>query len=121
MCRASRAAFETCGGGLAKDVEVGFALFGRFAVGIAALFGFQHEAMTLVSIDPANALGAVGFLLKHAALEHIVIVGVVGAAALGRIDADQGAQAVDEALRVREFGAAGQRPFCNDGFEFIII
>ena len=37
------------------------------------------------------------------------------------IDADQGAQAVDEALRVREFGAAGQRPFGNEGFEFAAI
>jgi hypothetical protein len=46
---------------------------------------------------------------------------VVGAAALGWIDADQGAEAIDEALRVREFGAAGWRPFGNEGFDLIAI
>jgi len=106
-----RAALEAGGGGLPENVEVGLALFGGLAVGIAALLGLQHEAMTFIGVDPAKAFGAVGFLLEHAALEHIIVMGVVGAAALGRINADQGAQAVHEALRVRKLGATGQRPF----------
>ncbi len=77
--------------------------------------------MALVCVDSSETFSAIGFLLENAALEHIIIVGVVGAAALGRIDADQGAKAVDETLRVRQFRAAGQRPFGNEGFEFVVI
>ena len=45
----------------------------------------------------------------------------VSTAALGRIDADQSTQTIHKALRVREFGAAGQRPFRNEGFDLIVI
>jgi len=40
--------------------------------------------------------------MKHAALEHIVVLAIIGAAAMGRINPYQLAQAVDEALRVRK-------------------
>lgn len=121
MAALGGAALETGGGGLAENVEVGLALFSGLAVGIAALLGLQHEAMALIGVDAAKALCAIGLFLKDAALEHIVVVGVVGAAAFGRIDTDQGAKAVDEILRVRQLRAAGQRPFGNEGFEFIVI
>src|SRR3546814_6667495 len=97
------------------------ALFGGLAVGIAALLGFEDVAVALVGIDPAEAFSAVGFLLEDAALEHIVVVCVIGAAALGRIDADQRAKTVDETLRVRQFGTAGWRPFGTEGFDLIVI
>ena len=94
---------DAWGGGLPENVEVSFALFDRFAVGIGALLGFEDKAVAFIGINPAKALGAVGFFLKHAALEHIVIMAIVGAAALGRIDANQRAKAIHETLRVREF------------------
>ena len=50
--------------------------------------------MAFVGVDPAEALGAVAFVLEYAAFEHVVVVRIVGAAAVGRIDPDQGAQAV---------------------------
>ena len=82
------AALEAGGGGLAENVEIGLALFGSLAVGIAALLSLQHEAVAFVGVDPAKTLGSVGLLLKDAALEHIIVVGIVGATALGWIDSD---------------------------------
>ena len=94
-----------------------------------ASFSFRIRSVALGLDKPicaarsrtVKALGAVGLLLKDAALEHIIIMAIVGAAALGRIDAYQHAKTVDETLRVRKFGAAGQRPFGNEGFEFVAI
>lgn len=106
---------------MTENIKIGLARFGGLAVGIAALLGFENETMAFVGVYAPETFGAVGLLLEHAALEHIIVVAIVGAAALGRIDADQSAKAVHEALRVREFGAAGQRPFGNEGFEFIVI
>ena len=77
------ASLETGGGGLAEDIEVGLALFGGFAVSIRALLGLKHEAVPLVGVDPPKAFGAVGLLLEDAALKHIVVVAIVGAAAFG--------------------------------------
>nr|WP_293846941.1 hypothetical protein [Sphingopyxis sp.] len=96
-------------------------MFGGLAVSVAALLGFENEAVALVGVYPAETFGAVGFLLEHATLEHIIVVGVIGATSLGRIDADQRAKTVDETLRVREFGTAGWRPFGNEGFDLIVI
>lgn len=115
------AALEAGSGSLTKNVEIGLALFGSLAVGIATLFGLQNEAVALVGVNPAKALGAVGFLLKDTALKHIIVVGIVGAAALGLIDADQPAKTVDETLRVRQLGAAGGCPFGNEGFDLSFI
>lgn len=48
-------------------------------------------------------------------------MGVVGAAALWRIDANQRAQAVDETLGVRELGTTRGCPFGNERFDLIFI
>src|SRR3546814_18045503 len=45
---------------------------------------------------------AVAIVLEHAALEYIVILGIVGATAVRRLNPNQPAQAIDEALGVRE-------------------
>jgi hypothetical protein len=44
------------------------------------------------------------------ALKHIVILGIIVLAALGRIDADQRAESVHKALRIGEFRPAGYDP-----------
>src|SRR3546814_18164628 len=43
---------------------------------------------------------AVAIVLEHAALEYIVILGIVGATAVRRLNPNQPAQAIDEALGV---------------------
>src|SRR3546814_3344626 len=77
-------------------------LVGGSPVSLASLLGLQDEAITLVAIDPAEALRAVAIVLEHAAFKHVIIVGVVGATAGRRLQPQQAAEAVDEALRVGE-------------------
>jgi len=71
--------------------------------------------MTLVAVDPAKALCAVAIVLKHAALEDVVVMRVVGAAAIRGVHADQLAEAVDEALRIGEFGPSSFAPLRYKG------
>lgn len=88
---------------------------------IITLLGRQYKIIAYIGIKAAKTDGAVAIILKRAMLEYVIIIAIVGATALGRIDADQVAKAVDETSGAREYGAAGQRPFCNEGFDFIII
>src|SRR3546814_5866494 len=71
-------------------------LVGGSPVSLASLLGLQDEAITLVAIDPAEALRAVAIVLEHAAFKHVIIVGVVGATAGRRLQPQQVAEAVDE-------------------------
>jgi hypothetical protein len=103
--------------GLAKEIRL--AALGRLAVGIGALLRLQHKAIALIGVQAAKAGRAVAIILKHAAFEHIVILAIVALAALGRIDADQRAEAVNKALRICEFRPAGYDPVGNERFEFV--
>ena len=109
--------FRRADGGLAEQVEIVLAALGGGAIGLAALLRFEDERAALVAVDPAEADGAVAVVLEHAALEHIVVLGIVGAAAVRRLDPDQPAQAVDEALRVRELRSARVAPLRDELFD----
>src|SRR5204863_106403 len=102
-----------------RKSATGVGLFSRASTRLRSLLGLQHERVALVSVDPSEALRTVGFLLKHPPLKHIIIVGVVGAATLGRIDADQRSEAVDEALRIGQLRAAGWCPFSDKGVNLL--
>ena len=93
-------ALQTCRCGLAEQVEVVLTPLRRGAVGFASLFGFEDESAAFVTVDPSEADGAVAIVLEHAALEDIVVLRVIGAAATRRLDPNQAAQCVYEALRV---------------------
>jgi hypothetical protein len=112
------AALDAGAGGLAEDVEIVLALVCRRPVSLAALLGLQDEAVPLVAIDPAKALRAIAIVLEHAAFEHVIVVRIVGAAAGGRIDAKNAAQAVDEALRIGEFRPARIAPVGDEFLDF---
>lgn len=107
------AAFHPGRGGLPDQIKIIIAALRRRAIGIAALLGFKDEAVPLVAIDPAKAARAIGFFLKHAAFKHIIVGGIIRPAAMGRGNADQRAQAVDEALRIGQFRTAGGAPIGN--------
>ena len=102
-------------GRLAK--EICLTAFGCLPVRIATLLGLQHKAAPLVSVQSPEALGAVAIVLKHAPFEHIVILRVIGLAAMRRGHAQERAQAVHEALGVCQFGPAGDRPFGDELFD----
>src|SRR3546814_1225560 len=53
-------------------------------------------------------------VLEHAALEYIVILGIVGATAVRRLNPNQPAQAIDEALVVRELRTTRIAPLGNE-------
>src|SRR3546814_11561390 len=53
-------------------------------------------------------------VLEHAALEYIVILGIVGATAVRRLNPNQPAQAIDEALGVRELRTTRIAPLGNE-------
>jgi len=78
------------------------------------------EAVALVAVYAAEALRAVAIVLKHPALEHVIVVRVVGAAAIGGGHADQRAQAVDEALRVRQLRPARIAPLGDKGVNLVL-
>lgn len=113
------AAGDTGFGGLAEDVEIVLALVGRRPIRLAALLGFKDEAAALVAVDPAEAGGTVAIVLKDAALEDVVVRGIVSLRAARRIDTEQPGQTVDEGLGVCEFAAAGAAPFSYKAFNFI--
>ena len=71
------------------------------------------KAVAFVAVNPPEALRVVAVVLKHSALEHVVVTSVVGLAPVRLGHANQGAEAVDEALRVREFRTACLRPVLN--------
>jgi hypothetical protein len=83
---AGRAPLHARARSLPKDVEIVVTFARGCAVGLAALFGFEDEHVALVAIDAAETLRAVAIVLKHAAFEHIIIVGVINLAAIGCID-----------------------------------
>ena len=58
-------------------------------------------------------MGAVAVVLEDAAFEDVVVMRVVGATAVGRGDADELAQAIDEALRVGKLRSACVPPLRN--------
>ena len=104
--------------GLAK--EIGFAALSGFAVGIAALLCLKHKAAAFIGVQPSKAFGAIAIVLKHAAFENIIIVRIIGLAALGRINANQRGKAVHKALRIGKFRTAGNGPFGDEGFDLIV-
>ena len=87
---------------MAEQVEIVLTTLGRGSISLASLLCFEDEGAEFVAVNPAKTDGAVTIVLKHAALEHIVVLAIIGAAAMGRINPYQLAQAVDEALRVRK-------------------
>ena len=109
-----RAALHPRGCGLPEQVEIVLAACRRRAVGVAALLGFKNEAAALVRIDPPEIARPVAIVLKHAALEDVVVMGVVGAASIRGGDPDEGAEAVYETLCVRELGPAGFPPLADE-------
>ena len=90
-------------------------------VGIGALLSLQHEAIALIGIQAAKAGGAVAIVLKDAALEHIVILRIVGLTAPRRVNADERSKAVHETLRIRQLRAAGDGPVGDEGVYLIVI
>ena len=118
---ASRGAARDAGaGGLAEDVEIVLAARRSGLVRLAALFGLKDEAVALVAVDAAKALGAVTIVLKHPAFEHVIVVRVVGAASIRRGNTDQRAQAVDEALRVRQLRPARIAPLDDESVDLLL-
>src|SRR3546814_2071501 len=61
------AALYAGAGGLAENIEIVITLVGGSPVSLASLLGLQDEAITLVAIDPAEAMRAVAIVLEHAA------------------------------------------------------
>ena len=114
MDQPRRAAFHPLGGGLAEHVDVVATLGLGGGVEARTLLRLEDEGAALVDVDPAEAGRAVAIVLEDAALENVVVEGVVGAAALGRRHADQCAQAVDEALGVGELGTASVAPLRDE-------
>lgn len=102
------------GGGLAEDIKIILALAGGITVSLAALLGLKNEGVAFVAIHPAKALRAIAVVLKHAAFEHVIVVGIIGAAASGGINAQNVAQTVDKALRIGKFRPAGIAPSGNE-------
>jgi hypothetical protein len=111
---AGGAALHPSSGGLAEQVEVVLAAAGGGAIRLAALLGLKDETIALVTVDAAEACRAVAIVLKHAALEHIIVERDIGLAAVRRFDAKQAAQAVDEALRVGDLRPAGLSPMPHE-------
>ena len=58
-------------------------------VGRAALLCFEDEGAAFVAVNPAETYRAVAVILEYAALEHIVVLTVVGAAAMGWLNPNQ--------------------------------
>ena len=114
------AALDAGAGGLAENVQIVLAACRSGLVRLAALLGLKDEAVALVAVDAAKALRAVAIVLKHPALEHIIVVRVVGAAAIGRGHADQRAQAVGEALRVRQLRPTRIAPLGDEGVDLLL-
>ena len=114
-----RTALQSRRCGLAEQVEILFALFRRCTIGFAALLSLKDEGALLVAINPAEAFRPVAIVLEHPSLEHVVVLSVVHPAALRRLDADKPAQAVDEALRVRQLGPARVAPLGDKCFDFL--
>ena len=75
--------------GLSEEIEIIIAAFRRPAVGVAALLRFQNEAAALVGVDPPEIARAVAVVLKHAALEDVIVRCVVGEAAIRHGNADE--------------------------------
>jgi hypothetical protein len=74
------------------------------------LLRFQNETVALVAIDSPKANGPIAIVLKHAALKYVVVLTVISAAAMRLLYPEDQAKAVDEALRVSEFGTTGMPP-----------
>jgi hypothetical protein len=55
------------------------------------LLRFKDERAALVAVDPTKAGRAIPVVLKYAALKNIVVLRVIGAAAVRRLDPDQSA------------------------------
>src|SRR3546814_991604 len=66
------AALYAGAGGLAENIEIVLTLVGGSPVSLASLLGLQDDAITLVAIDPAEALSAVAIVLEHAAFKHVI-------------------------------------------------
>jgi hypothetical protein len=115
-----RAALHPRGRGLPEEVKIIIAAFRRFAVGVAALLGFENEAAAFVRVDPPEIAGPVAIVLKHAALEDIIIRGVVGETAIRRVDANEQTKGVEEALSIGELGPARLSPMLDEGVELLI-
>ena len=111
-----RAAFRRAGLGIAGLDPVQFRL-GRVGLGasrLGALLGLQHECAALVEVDETGRDMAVAVMARHRTLENIVveIIGFGGRIGLGQVQ--QGAQLIDEGLRVRTLGAAGFLPALDE-------
>ena len=75
--------------GLAEQVEIVLAPLGRGPIGLAALLGFEDEGPAFVAVDAAEADGAVAIVLEHPAFEHIIVLYIIGAAAVRWLNPDQ--------------------------------
>ena len=89
----------------------GAPLVTREGFGLGALCVLGTEPRTASDAEMAGLVDLADMVMAQIEMQH----------AFGRIDANQGAKTIHETLRVCEFGAAGQRPFCNEGFEFVVI
>nr|WP_296221243.1 hypothetical protein [uncultured Sphingomonas sp.] len=80
------APLEARGCGLAEQIEIVLATLGSGAIGLTSLLRFEDERAPLVAVDPTEIARAVAVLLKHTTLKDIAVLGIVGTAALRRLD-----------------------------------
>ena len=114
-----RAAFHPPSGGLAEQIEVFIARFGRSTVSIRTLLRFEDKRSPTIAVDPTKVRGAIAIISEYATLEYIIVLGVLRLAAVRRWDAYKIAKTVDEALRIRQLRPTGFTPGRNEFFNFV--
>lgn len=73
---------------------------------VAALLGFEDEAVALVEVDAAGAVRDVGLLERHRPLEDVGVLLVVGLRRVRALDPEHVAQLAEEELAVGTLGRA---------------
>lgn len=87
---------------LTEEIEIVLACLGGAAIGVGTLLRLEDERTAAVAVDASEAGRAVAVVGEHAALEHVIVGGIVGAAAIGGGHAENVAESVDEGPRVGE-------------------
>lgn len=87
----------------------------RKSVGwLAALLGFEDEAIAFIEVDPTGGGGTVRVVEGRGAFEHVGVLGCLRRSGIGTRHADEVAELEQEGLKVGAFGGARVFPTANE-------
>lgn len=101
--------------------EVGLATASRRLIRICALLSLKHKTVSFVGIETTKAVCAVAIVLENGSFKNIIILQIVRLGTTWGSNADDTTKANHKKMCVREFGAAGYRPFGDERFDVIVI